>query len=162
MQRDRIVAVFTGTFSSVILAQLDIIHERQIPLISPLGSVTTITRNGRVPNYAFRTAMSDDYANEFMVRYAVDVVGVRHPGIIADTTAWGDSNVDGLSHWVDRWHARRRALSAFPRGDEYASPVDTTACNRRRCSDPCSQCLRGGGHHPWDGHTRLEGASGQP
>ena len=101
VQRDRIVAVFTGTFSSVILAQLDIIHERQIPLISPLGSVT-ITRNGRVPNYAFRTAMSDDYANEFMVRYAVDVVGVRHPGIIADTTAWGDSNVDGLSHWLDR------------------------------------------------------------
>jgi branched-chain amino acid transport system substrate-binding protein len=102
VQRERIVAVFTGTFSPVILAQLDLIHALQIPLISPLGSVTSITRNGRVPNYAFRTAMCDDDANEFMVRYTLAVVGARRPGIIADTTAWGDSNVDGLSDWLER------------------------------------------------------------
>jgi branched-chain amino acid transport system substrate-binding protein len=87
VQRERIVAVFTGTFSTVILAQLESLHALQIPLISPLGSVTTITQNGRVPNYAFRTAMSDEYANEFMVRYTIEVVGVRRPGLIADTTA---------------------------------------------------------------------------
>jgi branched-chain amino acid transport system substrate-binding protein len=120
VQRDKIVAVFTGTFSSVILAQLDIIHERQIPLIpliSPLGSVTTITRNGRAPNYAFRTAMSDEYANEFMVRYALEVVGIRHPGIIADTTAWGDSNVDGLSRWLDRLARPAAGIERFPQGE---------------------------------------------
>jgi branched-chain amino acid transport system substrate-binding protein len=43
VQRERIIAVFTGTFSTVTLAQLDSIHALQIPLISPLGSVTTIT-----------------------------------------------------------------------------------------------------------------------
>jgi branched-chain amino acid transport system substrate-binding protein len=99
VQRDRIVAVFTGTFSTVILALLDLIHALQIPLISLLGSVTTITPNGHVPNCAFRTAMSDEYANEFMVRYIIEVVGARRPGIIADRAAWGNSNVDGLSHW---------------------------------------------------------------
>jgi branched-chain amino acid transport system substrate-binding protein len=71
VQLERIVAVFTGTFSTVILAQLDSIHARQIPLISLLGSVTTITENGRVPNYAFRTAMCDEYASELMVRYTL-------------------------------------------------------------------------------------------
>jgi branched-chain amino acid transport system substrate-binding protein len=122
VQRDRIVAVFTGTFSTVILAQLDFIHERQIPLISPLGSVTIITRNGRVPNYAFRTAMSDEYANEFMVRYALEVVGVRHPGIIADTTAWGDSNVDGLSHWLDRLARPAASIERFAQGETSMRP----------------------------------------
>jgi branched-chain amino acid transport system substrate-binding protein len=102
VQQEHIVAVFTGTYSPVILAQLDLIHELQIPLISPLGSVTTITRNGRVPNYAFRTAMGDESATEFMVRYTLEVVGARLPGVIADTGAWGDSNVDGLSYWLDR------------------------------------------------------------
>jgi branched-chain amino acid transport system substrate-binding protein len=117
VQRERIAAGFTGTFSAVILAQLDLIHEQHIPLISPLGSVTTITRNGRSPNYAFRTGMSDDYANEFMVRYALEVVGVRQPGIIADTTAWGDSNVEGLSWWLDRWAHPAAGIERFPQGE---------------------------------------------
>jgi branched-chain amino acid transport system substrate-binding protein len=122
LQRERIVAVFTGTFSSVILAQLDIIHERHIPLITPLGSVTSIARNGRVPNYAFRTAMSDEYANEFMVRYALDVVGARHPGIIAETTTWGNSNVEGLSHWLDRLAHPAASVERFAQGETSMRP----------------------------------------
>ena len=98
-QRHGMAAVFSGTFSPVILAQLDIVHELQIPSIIPLGSVMTITESDRAPNYAFRTAMCDEYANEFMVRYTLEVVGARRPGIIADTTAWGNSNVDGLTQW---------------------------------------------------------------
>jgi branched-chain amino acid transport system substrate-binding protein len=117
VERERIVAVFTGTLSTAILAQLDSIHALQIPLISPLGSVTTITQNGRVPNYAFRTAMSDEYANEFMVRYTIEVVGVRRPGLIADTTAWGNSNVDGLSHWLDRLARPAASIERFAQGE---------------------------------------------
>jgi branched-chain amino acid transport system substrate-binding protein len=117
VRRDRIVAVFTGTFSAVILAQLDLIHALHIPLINPLGSVTTITQNGRVPNYAFRTAMSDEYANEFMVRYTIEVVGARRPGIIADRTAWGNSNVDGLSHWLDKLTRPAASIERFDQGE---------------------------------------------
>jgi branched-chain amino acid transport system substrate-binding protein len=117
VQRDKIVAVFTGTFSSVILAQLDLIHELRLPLINPLGSVTTITRNGRVPNYAFRTAMCDEYASEFIVRYALGVVGARRPGIIADTTTWGDSNVEGLSHWLSRLASPAARIERFVQGE---------------------------------------------
>jgi len=117
VQRDRIVSVFTGTYSPVILAQLDLIHTLQIPLISPLGSVTSITRNARVPNYAFRTAMCDEYANEFMVRYTLAVVGARRPGIIADTSAWGNSNVEGLSDWLERLAHPTVGIERFGQGE---------------------------------------------
>ena len=89
VQKHGIVAVFGGTFSPVMLAQLDVIHALHIPLITALGSVTGITHNGRTPNYAFRIAMSDVYTDEFLARYALGIIGAHRPGIMADTTAWG-------------------------------------------------------------------------
>jgi branched-chain amino acid transport system substrate-binding protein len=79
--------------------------------------VTAITQNGHVPNRAFRTAMSDEYATEFMVRYAIEVVGARRPGIMADRTAWGNSNVDGLSHWLDRLTRPTASIVRFDQGE---------------------------------------------
>ncbi len=95
-ERHGIVALFGGIFSPVMLAQLDALHALEIPLINPWGSVTGITQNGRQPNYAFRVSVSDDTADEFLGRYTLDVVGAARPAIMADTSAWGDSNVVGL------------------------------------------------------------------
>lgn len=112
-----IVGVFGGIFSPVMLAQLDAIHELRIPLINPWGSVTGITKNGRNPNYAFRVSVSDEYADEFLVRYALEVIGSRRPGIIADTTAWGDSNVAGLKEWLARLGMSPVGIERFDQGD---------------------------------------------
>lgn len=112
-----IVAMFGGIFSPVMLAQLDAIHELQIPLINPWGSVTGITKNGRNPNFAFRVSVSDEHADEFLLRYALSVVGARRPGIIADTTAWGDSNVKGLTDWVARLGTASASVERFDQGD---------------------------------------------
>lgn len=118
LHRDHsIVAVFGGIFSPVMLAQLDTIHELEIPLMNPWGSVTGITKNGRNPNYAFRVSVSDEYADEFLVRYALEVVGARRPGIIADTTAWGDSNVAGLKEWLGRSGITPAGVERFDQGD---------------------------------------------
>jgi len=117
VQEHEIVAVFGGTFSSVMLAQLDVIHELQMPLINALGSVTAITRNGRVPNYAFRVAMSDEYADEFLVRYALEIVGARRPSILADSTVWGDSNVAGLMEWLGRLRSAVAGVERFDQGE---------------------------------------------
>ncbi len=117
VQEHAIVAVFGGTFSPVMLAQLDLIHKLHIPLIIALGSVTAITRNGRTPNYAFRIAMSDEYTDEFLVRYALEIVGARRPSIMADTTAWGDSNVAGLLDWLGRLGAAAVGVERFDQGD---------------------------------------------
>jgi len=112
-----IVAVFGGIYSPVMLAQLDAIHELRIPLINPWGSVTAITKNGRNPNYAFRVSVSDEYADEFLVRYVLEVIGARRPGIIADTTVWGDSNVAGLKEWLARLGITPAGIERFDQGD---------------------------------------------
>jgi branched-chain amino acid transport system substrate-binding protein len=117
VQHHAIVAVFGGIFSPVMLAQLDAIHELEIPLINPWGSLTAITRNGRTPNYAFRVAASDEQANEFLARYAVEVVGARLPGIIADTTAWGVANAAGLTEWFTRLSTPVAGAERFDQGD---------------------------------------------
>jgi len=117
VQEHGIVAVFGGTFSPVMLAQLDVIQELSLPLITALGSVTGITRNGRTPNYAFRVAMSDEYTDEFLARYALGVIGVHRPGIMADTTAWGDSNVVGLRDWLGRLGSAVAGVERFDQGE---------------------------------------------
>jgi branched-chain amino acid transport system substrate-binding protein len=109
--------VFGGIFSPVMLGQLDAIHELQIPLIIPWGSVTDITRNGRNPNFAFRVSVSDEYADEFLARYTRDVVRARNPGIIGDTTAWGDSNVAGLTDRLGRLGTAQPGIERFDQGD---------------------------------------------
>ena len=117
VQEHGIIAVFGGTFIPVMLAQLDVIHELHMPLITTLGSVTGITRNGRTPNYAFRIAMSDEYTDEFLARYALGVIGSHRPGVMADTTAWGDSNVAGLLDWLGQLGAAMAGVERFDQGD---------------------------------------------
>jgi branched-chain amino acid transport system substrate-binding protein len=112
-----IVASFGGVFSPVMLAQLDAAHELRIPLINPWGSISEITRNGRSPNYAFSVSAIDLYADEFLVRYVHDVVGASRPGILADVTAWGDSNVAGLSIWVARLGMSQAGAGRFQQGE---------------------------------------------
>ena len=113
----RIVAVFGGIFSPVMLGQLETVHALRVPLINPWGSVTAITRNGYEPNYAFRVSVSDADADEFLVRYALEVVGARRPGIVADTTAWGDSNVAGLTAGLGRRGTTPAGVERFDQGE---------------------------------------------
>lgn len=117
VQQHAIVAIFGGLFSPVILAQLDTIHTLQMPLINPWGSLTAITRNGRTPNYAFRVAASDEQADEFLVRYALTVVGAHHPGILAETTVWGEANTRGLMAWLTQLQAVPAGVERFAQGD---------------------------------------------
>jgi branched-chain amino acid transport system substrate-binding protein len=117
VEQEQIVAVFGSIFSPVMLGQLDAIHELEIPLINPWGSVTEITKNGRQPNYAFRVSVSDEQADEFLVRYALEVKNVQQPGIIADTSTWGDSNVAGLVNSLAARGMTPAGVERFDQGD---------------------------------------------
>lgn len=116
-EQEKIVGVFGSIFSPVMLAQLDTIHELKIPLINPWGSVSAITDNGRKPNYAFRVSVSDAQADEFLVRYANEVIGASKLGILADTSAWGDSNVAGLTRWLSELKIEPVGIERFDQGD---------------------------------------------
>jgi len=117
VEREQIVAIFGGIYGPVMLEQLDAVSELRLPLIDAWSSVPGITRNGRDPNYAFRVTASDDDADEFLARYTVEVVGARQPGVLADTTAWGDANVAGLTEWLGRLGARPADVERFAQGD---------------------------------------------
>ena len=116
-QQHAIVAIFGGIFSAVMLAQLETVQALQIPLINPWASLAAITRNGHTPNYAFRVAASDAEANEFLVRYALEIVDSQRPGIIAETSAWGEANVAGLLHWIERYGVTPAGVERFEPGD---------------------------------------------
>jgi branched-chain amino acid transport system substrate-binding protein len=118
VERDAPVALFGGLYSEVMLAQLDAIHALRLPLINPWGSMAAVTQHGHTPSYTFRVSVSDVYADEFLVRYARQVVGVRRPGILADTSSWGEANVAGLLAWVQR-------LGLSPAGVERFDPGET-------------------------------------
>ncbi|MCG3209034.1 MAG: Leu/Ile/Val-binding protein [Anaerolineae bacterium] len=117
VEQEEIVAVFGGIFSPVMVAQLDTIHQLHLPLINPWGSMTTITQNGRTPNYAFRVSVSDEQADEFLARYTVDVIGARYPAIIADTSDWGEANLAGLTHWLAQLGVEPVSVARFDQGD---------------------------------------------
>lgn len=117
IDQEAIVAVFGGIYSPVMLGQLPLIHERHVPLINAWGSITGITRNGYAPNYAFRVGLNDEQADEFIVRYALDVAGLKRPGVLVDTTAWGDSNRAGLTDWLARRQVTPVAVERFDQGE---------------------------------------------
>jgi branched-chain amino acid transport system substrate-binding protein len=123
--QQQIVAVFGGIYSPVMLGQLDAVSEMKIPLINAWGSITGITRNGRSPNYAFRVGLNDEQADEFLVRYALEVVGSRRPGLLVDTTAWGDSNLEGLRTFLLRKGVDPVGIGRFDQGDtNIVGPVE--------------------------------------
>lgn len=119
---ENIAAVFGGIFSPVMVAQLDLLEELEIPLINPWGSMTAITDNGRSPNYAFRVSVSDKYADEFLARYAVEILHSSHPGIIADTSGWGESNTAGLLKWLSELNIEPAGTVRFNQGETDMTP----------------------------------------
>jgi branched-chain amino acid transport system substrate-binding protein len=117
VEREQIVAVFGGIFGTVVARQVPDLAELRLPLIAAWSSVPAITRNGRDPNYAFRVSANDDYADEFLARYAVELMGARRPGIITATTAWGDANIAGLATWLTHLDIAAAGVERFDQGD---------------------------------------------
>lgn len=117
VQNDGITAVFGGIFSPVMVAQLDTLRELQIPLINPWGSMSAITKNDQNPNFAFRVSVSDEHADEFLVRYAAEVLRARRPGILADTSGWGEANLEGIRLWVARLGLEEAGTVRFDQGE---------------------------------------------
>jgi len=116
VENKKISAVFGGIFSPVMMAQLGTLEELEIPLIDPWGSMSGITENGLHPNFAFRVSVSDKYADEFLVRYALEVLHTRRPGILADSSGWGDTNLEGLLFWLSKANLAPAGIVRFDQG----------------------------------------------
>ncbi|MFQ5839449.1 MAG: ABC transporter substrate-binding protein [Candidatus Methylomirabilales bacterium] len=117
-----VVAIFGGLFTPVTLAQLGTVHDLKIPYMDPWAAGTPITRNGRNPNYMFRVSANDDYADKFLVDYAIKQLGRKRPGLALENTAWGQSNQKGLTKWLDKAGLKAVGIEKFNWGDTDMSP----------------------------------------
>ncbi len=87
-----LVAVLGGRYSPVIIEQLPLIAEQQLPFLAVWSSADQITRNGMQPNYVFRVSLHDSLAMPFMLDEAARR-GLRRVGLLLSNTAWGRSNL---------------------------------------------------------------------
>jgi branched-chain amino acid transport system substrate-binding protein len=89
-QKD-LVAVFSGKFSPVVLEELPVIHELQLPLLDPWAAADGIIDHGRTPSYVFRLSLRDAWAMQTMLRHA-RARGFERVGLLLPNTGWGRSN----------------------------------------------------------------------
>jgi branched-chain amino acid transport system substrate-binding protein len=85
------VAVFCGKFSPVVLEELPILHELEMPLLDPWAAADAIVDNGKRPNYVFRLSLRDSWAMRTMMAYAASR-GLERVGLLLPNTGWGRSN----------------------------------------------------------------------
>lgn len=74
VEREKTVVMFGRLHTTVALAQVPVWNELKRPYMGAWAAGTEVTQNGQKPNYAFRVSANDDYADKFLIRYAVDVL----------------------------------------------------------------------------------------
>jgi branched-chain amino acid transport system substrate-binding protein len=89
--RPDLVGVLCGKFSPVVLEELPVLHELQVPLLDPWAAADGIVDNGRSPNYVFRLSMRDAWAMEELLEHAV-ARGFKKVALLLPNTGWGRSN----------------------------------------------------------------------
>ncbi len=94
-----LVAVLGGRFSPVILEQLPLIAEHQIPFMALWSSAEKIVRNEMRPNYVFRVSLRDSIAMPFLLEQAKKR-GLTRIGLLLSNTAWGRSNLDAAERYL--------------------------------------------------------------
>ncbi len=96
-----LVAVLGGRFSPVVIEQLPLLREAQLPFMAVWSSADAIVDNGSKPNYVFRVSLRDSLAMPFMLETAAKR-GLSRVGLLLTNTAWGRSNLAAADRYVAR------------------------------------------------------------
>jgi branched-chain amino acid transport system substrate-binding protein len=111
--RKDLVAVFSGKFSPVVLEEIPVLHELEVPLLDPWAAADGIIDNGRNPSFVFRLSLRDSWAMRTMLEYCASR-GFERVGLLLPNTAWGRSNASAAETFhrtnpkpvvvATRWH----------------------------------------------------------
>ncbi|MBA2674421.1 ABC transporter substrate-binding protein, partial [Ramlibacter sp.] len=88
----RVLAVFGGRFSPVVIEQLPVLRQAGLPFLAVWSAADAIVDNGSNPNYVFRLSLRDSLAMPFMMQSAAQR-GLGRVGLLLTNTAWGRSNL---------------------------------------------------------------------
>ena len=101
-----VVAVLGGRFSPVIIEQIPVLNEAQLPFIAVWSAADAIVDNGSEPNFVFRLSLRDSLAMPFMLQSARQR-GLNKVGLLLTNTSWGRSNLTAVEK-----HMRSQRLPA--------------------------------------------------
>jgi branched-chain amino acid transport system substrate-binding protein len=96
-----LVAVLGGRFSPVVIEQLPLLREAQLPFMAVWSAADAIVDNGSSPNFVFRVSLRDSLAMPFMLDAAVKR-GLSQVGLLLTNTAWGRSNLAAAERYTAR------------------------------------------------------------
>ena len=94
-----LVAVFGGRFSPALLEAVPLVHELNLPLLSPWAASDGIVDNGYAPNYVFRLSLRDSWAMPTMLRHAAKK-DAKQVGLLLVNTSWGRGNHQAAEAYV--------------------------------------------------------------
>ncbi len=110
-----LLAVFGGIHSSVIMAELDDIHRRQIPYLIPWAAGQGLIHHDYQPGQTFRLSLNDRMVAPFLLEHALK------PGkpvtVLLENSAWGRSNELSLKPMLEKLPAGTVEVSWFNVGE---------------------------------------------
>jgi branched-chain amino acid transport system substrate-binding protein len=98
---EHLVAFFTGKFSAVAAAQMDVAHEHRLVMLGPWAAADDLMEHARNPSFTFRLSLRDGWALERLVETAL-ARGHRRLAVVVPNNLWGRSSLA----------AARRALAS--------------------------------------------------
>ena len=126
-QVENLVAVMGGKQSSVVLAELDIIHQQKIVLLIPWAAATSVIENGFSPNYVFRISARDELAGGFLVNRALELS--PRIALLLDNNIWGRSNQQAMTESLAKKGLKPTAVEWVNRMDKNLMPQLTRIKN---------------------------------
>lgn len=87
-----LVAVLGGRFSPVVIEQLPLLRQLQLPFMAVWSSADSIVDHGGKRSGVFRVSLRDSLAMPFMLDSAARR-GLQQVGLLLTNTAWGRSNL---------------------------------------------------------------------
>ena len=95
-QMPNLLAVIGGVHTPVVLAEIDIIHTKNILMLVPWAAGTPIVDNDHSPNNVFRISVRDAEAASVLIDF-VKSRELSNVALILERTGWGRSNLESLT-----------------------------------------------------------------
>lgn len=91
-----LLAVVGGVHTPVVLAEVDILHAKNVLMLVPWAAGTAIIDNKHSPNNIFRVSVRDAEAAPVLIDY-VKARGLSNIALVLERTGWGRSNLESLT-----------------------------------------------------------------
>jgi C4-dicarboxylate-binding protein DctP len=111
-----VVATLGGQHSSVLVAELPLLHDQQLPLLAAFSSAPGVVEHRYTPNFVFRASANNRLLAPFLAERLLQ--RYQRPAILAENSVWGESARQRLSAALAKHGVRFAAIESFNRGEQ--------------------------------------------